>query len=195
MTHELQLRDAKATFSAVVDLALQGEPSVITRHGRREAVVLSYAEWQRLSNVPSFGSLLAAAPLTDAEFPSRSDDGLLARSQQRPALSLGHHHRRDLGRHRQAPPHRQHPPGRPAHRLARHGAPSLQPAHPTARHPSRPRPRRPDRPRPQRQRQPRPRRSLDRGNRDLPRLHDPDPQRAPLPGYPRRMPRPVRQPA
>ena len=74
MIHELQLRDAKATFSAVVDLALQGEPSVITRHGRREAVVLSYAEWQRLSTVPSFGSLLAAAPFTDADFPGRTAD-------------------------------------------------------------------------------------------------------------------------
>ena len=27
--------------------------------------MLSYAEWQRLSNVPSFGSLLAASPFTD----------------------------------------------------------------------------------------------------------------------------------
>lgn len=76
MTHELQLRDAKATFSAVVDQALLGEPSVITRHGRREAVVLSYAEWLRLSSVPSFGRLLAEAPFTDADLPVRSNEGL-----------------------------------------------------------------------------------------------------------------------
>ena len=36
---EIQLRDAKATLSAVVDDAMRGKPSVITRHGRREAVV------------------------------------------------------------------------------------------------------------------------------------------------------------
>ena len=34
---EIQLRDAKATLSAVVDQARQGEPSIITRHGRPEA--------------------------------------------------------------------------------------------------------------------------------------------------------------
>nr|WP_272214628.1 type II toxin-antitoxin system Phd/YefM family antitoxin [Marinicella sp. W31]MDC2880254.1 type II toxin-antitoxin system Phd/YefM family antitoxin [Marinicella sp. W31] len=44
MMKEIQLRDAKATFSAVVDQAVRGTPSVITRHGRKEAVVLSYEE-------------------------------------------------------------------------------------------------------------------------------------------------------
>lgn len=75
MTHELQLRDAKATLSAVIDQAVHGEPSVITRHGRREAVVLSYEEWVRLSKVPSFGQLLTACPLTDDDLPDRSDGG------------------------------------------------------------------------------------------------------------------------
>lgn len=61
--HEIQLRDAKATLSAVVDQARQGEPSIITRHGRPEAVILSFEEWQRLSQVPSFGRLLMEAQL------------------------------------------------------------------------------------------------------------------------------------
>jgi prevent-host-death family protein len=60
---EVQLKDAKASFSAVVDQAAQGKPSLITRHGKPEAVVLGYADWQRLSRVPSFGRLLMAAPL------------------------------------------------------------------------------------------------------------------------------------
>ena len=39
--------------------------------------MLSYAEWQRLTSVPSFGRLLAAAPLTDADLPARNaGDGL-----------------------------------------------------------------------------------------------------------------------
>lgn len=67
---EIQLRDAKATLSAVVDQAKQGHPSLITRHGRPEAVLLSFEEWQRLSQVPSFGRLLMAAPVGAGDLPS-----------------------------------------------------------------------------------------------------------------------------
>lgn len=59
---EVQLKDAKATLSALVDQAVDGEPSVITRHGRKDAVVLGFADWERLANVPSFGRLLMSAP-------------------------------------------------------------------------------------------------------------------------------------
>jgi antitoxin Phd len=69
---EIQLRDAKATLSAVVDDALQGAPCVITRHGRREAVVIAYEEWEKLSRVPSFGRLLMAAPLDGGDLPRRN---------------------------------------------------------------------------------------------------------------------------
>ena len=69
---KIQLKDAKAKFSTVVDEALRGKPSVITRHGRREAVVLSYADWERLSQVPSFGRLLMSVPLEASDLPPRS---------------------------------------------------------------------------------------------------------------------------
>ncbi|MCJ2096776.1 type II toxin-antitoxin system Phd/YefM family antitoxin [Methylobacterium sp. J-072] len=69
---EIQLRDAKATLSAVIDQAKQGQPSIITRHGRPEAVLLSFEEWQRLSQVPSFGRLIMAAPLTAEDLPSHT---------------------------------------------------------------------------------------------------------------------------
>lgn len=69
---EIQLRDAKANLSAVVDEAMQGNPAVITRHGKRQAVVLSYDEWERLSHVPTFGRLLMAAPLTSDDVPARN---------------------------------------------------------------------------------------------------------------------------
>ncbi len=68
---QIQLRDAKATLSAVVDQARQGEPSIITRHGRPEAVILSFEEWQRLSQVPSFGRLLMEAELDAEDLPDR----------------------------------------------------------------------------------------------------------------------------
>jgi antitoxin Phd len=69
---EIQLKDAKAKLSAVVDDAVRGKPSVITRHGKREAVLLSYEEWERLSRVPSFGRLLMSAPLGENDVPLRS---------------------------------------------------------------------------------------------------------------------------
>jgi antitoxin Phd len=69
---EIQLRDAKASLSAVVDEAMRGKPAVITRHGKRQAVVVSYQEWERLSHVPAFGRLLMAAPLKADDLPRRS---------------------------------------------------------------------------------------------------------------------------
>jgi prevent-host-death family protein len=69
---KLQLKDAKAKLSTVVDDALRGRPSIITRHGKREAVLVSYEEWQRLARVPSFGRLLMSAPLGEVRLPDRS---------------------------------------------------------------------------------------------------------------------------
>ncbi|WP_442579011.1 type II toxin-antitoxin system Phd/YefM family antitoxin [Mesorhizobium sp. ASY16-5R] len=75
---ELQLKDAKARFSQVVDEAVAGETSVITRHGRRQAVVMGWEEYERLSKVPSLGWLLANSPLEDEDLVER-----------RPARALG----------------------------------------------------------------------------------------------------------
>ena len=69
---EMQLKDAKATLSAVVDQAVAGEPTVITRHGRKEAVLVSFAEWTRVSRVPSFADLLLAFPGGPEDIPERS---------------------------------------------------------------------------------------------------------------------------
>jgi antitoxin Phd len=68
---KVQLKDAKARLSALVDQAIRGEPSVITRHGKPEAVVLGFADWERLSNIPSFGRLLMSAPLEPNDLPDR----------------------------------------------------------------------------------------------------------------------------
>lgn len=69
---EIQLKDAKATLSAVVDRAVAGEPIVITRHGRKEAVLVSFQEWERVSRVPSFADLLLAFPGEPDDVPDRS---------------------------------------------------------------------------------------------------------------------------
>ncbi len=74
--HEIQLREAKATLSAVIDSARRGEPSIITRHGKRAAVIISFEEWERLSRVPSFGRLLMAAPIEPGDLPERDLNAL-----------------------------------------------------------------------------------------------------------------------
>ena len=69
---EIQFKEAKATLSAVVDQAVSGHPAIITRHGKREAVVLSFDEYEKLTHVPSFGRLLAAFPGEEGDIPPRS---------------------------------------------------------------------------------------------------------------------------
>ena len=60
---ELQLRDAKASFSSVVEQAAKGESTVVTRHGRKMAVIVGYDAWQRLTGArPSFADLLLSFP-------------------------------------------------------------------------------------------------------------------------------------
>jgi antitoxin Phd len=57
---KIQLKDAKAKLSAVVDQATRGKPSVITRHSKPAA------------RVPCFGRLLMSAPLEPADLPVRA---------------------------------------------------------------------------------------------------------------------------
>ena len=68
---EIQLKDAKATLSAVVDQAVLGNPAVITRHGKREVVVLSFDEYEKLTHIPSFGRLLATFPGDESDISVR----------------------------------------------------------------------------------------------------------------------------
>jgi antitoxin Phd len=58
------LRDAKASFSAVVEAAQRGEATMITKHGRPAAVVVPVEDAQRLYTAkrPSFAELLMSIP-------------------------------------------------------------------------------------------------------------------------------------
>jgi antitoxin Phd len=60
---EIELKDAKALLASLVDDATQGEPSIITRHGKPEAVIVGFEEWERLIRVLSFGRLAMSALL------------------------------------------------------------------------------------------------------------------------------------
>ena len=68
---EIQLREAKASLSAVVDQAEAGDEVVITRHGRKAAVLISWEQFVRLKAVPSFGRLLMVAPLEEGDISDR----------------------------------------------------------------------------------------------------------------------------
>ena len=70
----IQLRDAKANLSSLVNDVQGGEAALITRHGKPQAVILSFDAWQKLSSVPSFGRLLMAAPLKAGDLPERNQD-------------------------------------------------------------------------------------------------------------------------
>lgn len=78
---EIQLKDVKATLSRVVDRAVAGEGAIITRHGRKEAVVIGWDEYERLRQVPSLGWLLANSPLDAADLPARQPASALSKSR------------------------------------------------------------------------------------------------------------------
>ena len=68
----VQLREAKAALSALVEGAAHGETAVITRRGQPRAVLLGVAEWERLRSVPSFGRLLCSSGLEDGDLAPRN---------------------------------------------------------------------------------------------------------------------------
>ena len=68
MIRNWQLQEAKNKLSQVVDDAVRDGPQVITRHGVEVAIVLSFAEYQKM--IASKGKLSAFfrdSPLVGAE--------------------------------------------------------------------------------------------------------------------------------
>ena len=68
MTNIWQLKEAKNKLRAVIDRAATGQAQVITMQGEPAAVVLSYAEYQRLT-APALSLLefFQTCPLEDGE--------------------------------------------------------------------------------------------------------------------------------
>jgi prevent-host-death family protein len=58
----IQVRDAKARFSALIAAAERGQPTLITRHGRPAAIVAPIADAQRLYPPESFVDVLLSFP-------------------------------------------------------------------------------------------------------------------------------------
>ena len=70
---QVQLKDAEATLSALIDDARRGEPSIITRQGQPEAVVVGFEDWQRAVRLRSFGQFLWESPFEESDVPARGD--------------------------------------------------------------------------------------------------------------------------
>ena len=71
-----QLQEAKARFSQVVRKALEEGPQTVTRHGEDVVVVLSSAEYRRLTEPKmSAKELLASAPLEGVDLERPRDFG------------------------------------------------------------------------------------------------------------------------
>jgi prevent-host-death family protein len=60
----MQLRDVKASLSALVEAAERGEATVVTKHGRPAAMIVPIEAGRRLfpTDRPSFVSMLMAIP-------------------------------------------------------------------------------------------------------------------------------------
>lgn len=60
----LHLKEAKTTFSAIIESAQQGEPTIVTKRGRPAAMVVPIAEGRKLfpDNRPNFAELLLSIP-------------------------------------------------------------------------------------------------------------------------------------
>jgi len=69
-----RLRDAKNRFDEVVERALAEGAQTVTRRGRAAVVVVSMAEWRRLTRPRrSFKSFLMTAPLTGVDLGRAKD--------------------------------------------------------------------------------------------------------------------------
>jgi prevent-host-death family protein len=72
----INLREAKATLSAIVEAAEAGEPVTITRYGKAAAVIVPVADAERLYPARcNFGAFLMAFPGPADEFERNPSQG------------------------------------------------------------------------------------------------------------------------
>ena len=63
-----QIQDAKNKLSEVIQLALSQGPQLITRHGEKTVVVVSYVEYEKLRKSQSkLSEFFRASPLVDVD--------------------------------------------------------------------------------------------------------------------------------
>ena len=67
-TNTWQLQEAKSKFSQLVENALNDTPQIVTKHGNKAVVILSYEKYKTMSK-PKIGlvEFLSESPLAKAE--------------------------------------------------------------------------------------------------------------------------------
>ena len=84
MLRKWQLQEAKNKFSEVVEEAMKSGPQLITKRGAEAVILLSYADYRRLTVARrKLSAFFRESPLADAELDLRRDTSA-ARSE--PAL-------------------------------------------------------------------------------------------------------------
>ncbi len=84
MSQTWQLQEAKNKLSRVVDEAQRSGPQIITRHGVKTAVVLSFEDYRRLvASRKKLSEFFRESPLAEAELDLERD-----KSPVREAISL-----------------------------------------------------------------------------------------------------------
>jgi antitoxin Phd len=82
--NEWPLHEAKNRLSALVDLALEEGPQVITRHGEPAVVVVAVTEFEKLRQPqPTLEELLLSAPDGEADEADEIADYIGPRSRSR----------------------------------------------------------------------------------------------------------------
>ena len=83
MSQVWQFQEARNKFIHVVDQALHSGPQIITRHGEKVAVVLSYDEYQQTAGPQKkLAEFFRESPLAEVNLDLSRDE-----SEARPALS------------------------------------------------------------------------------------------------------------
>jgi prevent-host-death family protein len=63
-----QLQDAKSKFSHLVKDAQQKGPQIVTKHGKKAVVVISFEEYEQMAKPPiDLVTFLRTSPLADLE--------------------------------------------------------------------------------------------------------------------------------
>ena len=71
-----QLQEAKSHFSEVVERATKGETQIVTKHGKKAAVVLAYDSYLELKQQKtSLLDILRSGPTLDFELERSKDTG------------------------------------------------------------------------------------------------------------------------
>ena len=76
MNKTWQLQDAKSHFSEVIERAKQGEVQIITKYGKKTAVIISYDNYLKYKQEnKSLLDILRREPYFDFEFERSKDTG------------------------------------------------------------------------------------------------------------------------